>query len=479
MIVTITPHIIVLLRKTVFYPMLLLPVFAQGQINRSAYEAMKDTIVSKFNHGDYKAIYRLFDTSFSNKISQPKLVNFLKGNQNSGKIVASSFLAEDKGKVSYLLEFELRDMIMDLQLTYDNKISSFGLKSAPLVFLSEPPVVKSDNSLRSVLDKAVDSAAAEYFKYSKANSLVIGIIKAGKKHIYFYGETEKGNNKLPTSGTLYEIGSITKTFTTTLLAQAVLDKKVSLTDDIRKYLHGNYDNLSYNSTPITLRDLANHTSRLPAMPEDIGEQPDYNPVGPEAHYDSTLFYNALKKVTLDTIPGYKFLYSNWGTSLLGHILEKVYGHSQAELVRRFITGPLEMNNTMYITNEDGYEIAHPHSENGRRLTVSNQGYFSPAGGLCSTVNDMLNYLDAQLKEINAAIKLTHAPTINNMGLGWGVRKGRVTRHLEHNGSEQGSTAHISAFPERNSGCVILVNNRVNLGKLIVRIQEIAKEDSYK
>jgi CubicO group peptidase (beta-lactamase class C family) len=255
-----------------------------------------------------------------------------------------------------------------------------------------------------------------------------------------------------------------------------LDKKVSLTDDIRKYLYGNYDNLSYNSIPITLQDLANHTSRLPAMPDDIGEQSDYNPVSPEAHYDSTMFYNALKKVTLDTIPGYKFLYSNWGTSLLGHILERVYGHSQTYLVRRFITEPLKMTNTMYIINEDDYDIAYPHSENGKRLTITNQGYFSPAGGLSSTVNDMLNYLDAQLKETNASIKLTHAPTANNMGLGWGVRKGSVTGHLEHNGSEQGSTSHISAFPELNSGCVILVNNRVNLGKLIVRIQRIAKED---
>jgi hypothetical protein len=143
MIFKITPHIIVLLRKTIFYSMLFLPAFAEGQINRGAYDAIKDTIVSKFNHGDYKAIYLLFDTSFSNKISQSRLVNFLKGNQNSGKIVASSFLAEDKEKISYLLEFELRDMIMDLRLTYDNKISSFGLKNSPLVFLSEPPVVKS------------------------------------------------------------------------------------------------------------------------------------------------------------------------------------------------------------------------------------------------------------------------------------------------------------------------------------------------
>lgn len=467
-----------LLQKVVFYFISCFPAFAQSQVNRDAYEKTKNTIILEFNRGDYKAIYRLFDTSFSNKISQSRLVNFLKGNQNSGKIVASSILTENKDKLSYLLEFELRDMIMDLQLTSDNKISSFGLRSSPPVFLSHAPVVKSNNSLKSTLDKAVDAAAMEYFKYSKANSLAIGIIKNGKKHIYLYGETDKGNNKLPSSGTLYEIGSITKTFTTTLLARAVLDKKVSLTDDIRKYLYGNYDNLAFNGIPITLQDLANHTSGLPAMPEDIGEQPNYNPVSPEAHYDSTMFYSALKKITLDTIPGSKFLYSNWGISLLGHILEKVYGHSQAYLVRRFITEPLVMTQTTYIPEEGSYDIAYPHSENGKRLTITNQGYFSPAGGLCSTVKDMLNYLDAQLKETEASIKLTHVPTANNMGLGWGVRKDSAITHLEHNGSEQGSTANITAFPELGSGCVILVNNKVNLGKLIVRIQEIIKESFH-
>jgi CubicO group peptidase (beta-lactamase class C family) len=472
-----TPHII-LLPKVVFYVILFFPAFAQSQVNRDAYEAMKDTVVSEFNQGDYKAIYRLFDTSFSNKISQSQLVTFLKGNQNSGKIVASSFLTEEKGKLSYLLEFELRDMIMDLQLTFDNKISDFGWRSSPPVFLSETPAIKSNNSMKSALDKAVDSAAMEYFRYSKANSLAIGIIKSGKKHIYLYGETEKGNNKLPSLNTLYEIGSITKTFTTTLLAQAVLDKKVSLTDDIRKFLYGNYDNLSYKGIPITLQDLANHTSGLPAMPKDIGEQPRYNPVSPEAHYDSTRFYNALKKISLDTIPGYKFLYSNWGIALLGHILEKVYGHSQAYLVKHFVTEPLGMNRTTYIVKDDSFDVAYPHSENGKRLAITNQGYFSPAGGLCSTVKEMLSYLDAQLKETKASIRLTHVPTANNIGLGWGVRKDSATRHLEHNGSEQGSTANISVFPELNSGCVILVNNKVNLGKLIVRIRGIAKETFY-
>src|SRR4051812_36091144 len=96
----VTPSNIFFPRNIFFYFMLFLPAFTQSQINLDAYEAIKDTIVSEFNHGDYKGIYRLFDTSFSNKISQSQLVNFFKGNQNSGKIVASSFLAEDKEKIS-------------------------------------------------------------------------------------------------------------------------------------------------------------------------------------------------------------------------------------------------------------------------------------------------------------------------------------------------------------------------------------------
>jgi len=158
------------------------------------------------------------------------------------------------------------------------------------------------------------------------------------------------------------------------------------------------------------------------MPEDMGEQPGYNPVSPEAHYDSSRFYNALRQIKLDTIPGCKFLYSNWGIALLGHILERLYAHSQAYLVRHFIREPLRMRNTTYIINEDGYEIAYPHSENGKRLTITNQVYFSPVGGLCSTVSDMLNYLSAQLKETKASIRLTHIPTATNMGLGWVYEK---------------------------------------------------------
>lgn len=457
----------------------MLTFIAKGQMSRSAYDEVKNTIVTKFNKNDFKGIYQLFDPPFKNKISEQQLVNFLKANQNSGQIVNSSFQSEVNGVVSYFLELELRDIIMNLKVTPEGEISSFGFMNSPPVFLTTIPLVKTNNPRKSVLDKALDSAALEYFRYSKANSLTIGIIKNGKKYIYTYGEIEKNNGKLPSSQTLYEIGSITKTFTATILAQAVLDKKVSLMDDIRKYLPGDYPNLSNNGTPITLQHLANHTSGLPSLPEDIGDRPNYNALNPESHYNAKMFYDALRKVSLDTPPGSKFLYSNWGIALLGHILEKVYGQSYESLVNKYVTAPLGMKKTRYIINEVGLEVAVPHSENGRRVPLANEGYFSPAGGLSSTIEDMLRYLDAQLKETEPSIKLTHEPTANNTGLGWGVRKRDSFRDLQHNGNTQGSTAHISAFPEINSGCVILVNNKVDIGKLIINIQGMLKKVSSK
>ncbi|WP_207515177.1 serine hydrolase [Longitalea luteola] len=458
------------LSKLLLYSVSLFPVTMQAQADRKAYDAVKDVIVANYNARDYKAIYRLFDSAFTRKVSEARLIDFLKGNQNSGKILTTSFLSEEKGKASYLLQSELRDLILDLQLTGGYKISSFGLRNKPAMLFAMPLAVRSNNPKKTALDRAIDTMASEYFRNANARSLAIGIIKNGRRYLYFYGDRQK--DLLPDSNTLYEIGSITKTFTATVLAHAVLNKKVSLADDIRKYLPAGFNHLAYNGVPITLQDLANHTSGLPAMPPDVGDYSDYDPVNPDAHYDSVRFFNALKQYSLDTIPGVRFSYSNWGISLLGHILEKVYGQSMDVLYNQFILDPLHMSRTSYVRNVQGKNLAYPHSENGRQLPVTDQGYFYPAGGLCSTVNDMMNYLDSQLREKDPAIRLTHQPTVNNIGLGWGVVEKNGVRHLEHNGSEQGSVAHISVFPEMNSGCIVFANAKTNLAKVIVGIQSV-------
>ncbi|NNU34492.1 serine hydrolase [Mucilaginibacter sp. S1162] len=119
-------------------------------------------------------------------------------------------------------------------------------------------------------------------------------------------------------------------------------------------------------------------------------------------------------------------------------------------------------------------MAIPYSDNGRSNIYQQQGVFAPAGDIHATLPNMLTYLEQQISETDAAVKLTHQPTTNNIGLGWGVAKRNGYRDIQHNGSTMGFNSHLSGFPELGSGCVVLVNNRTNMGKLIFGIQQISK-----
>lgn len=98
------------------------------------------------------------------------------------------------------------------------------------------------NLVRVSMDTHADSLLLD----TKINSVSIGIYRNGKKYTAHYGELDKGQKNKPTDSTIYEIASVSKTFTGVLVAQAVLDRKLNLEDDIRKYLKHDFKNLEYN-----------------------------------------------------------------------------------------------------------------------------------------------------------------------------------------------------------------------------------------
>jgi len=163
---------------------------------------------------------------------------------------------------------------------------------------------KTANNIEAV----ISHAAEEFFKSSQqAVGVSIGIFKDGKTDTYNRGTIEKGKAKPPTARTLYPIASITKTFTGTLLAQAVIEKKVKFDDDVRKYLDGDYSNLEFQGRPIQLGYLVNHNSGLPFNLPDIPENrpPFTSPVSAETremldHYNRKDFLADLHKVELKT-----------------------------------------------------------------------------------------------------------------------------------------------------------------------------------
>jgi CubicO group peptidase (beta-lactamase class C family) len=443
---------------------------------------VKDSIIARFNRSDFKSIYQFADTTSFNT-SEQKLTRFLTSyKRNFGQIINSKFVADSvcdgcnsKRATYYLVEFQLQSFLMILEVNRQKKFTSFGLLNYTYPERTAVATIKTNNALITSFDRSIDSAAREYFLNPNVEGLSIGVIKNGKRFTYHYGEKIKGKGRLPTNNTLYELGSIGKTFTSTILANAVLEKRVNLKDDVRKYLPESYPNLEYDGQVITLQDLSNHTSGIPSIPDDFFTNAYFDPLIPWKNYSIAMFRAFLHRVTLDTIPGYKERYSNSGVALLGYILENIYHSSFDSLLKNFIFRPFGMKHTTTTLDKTGKKnLASKYSANGKLVPYWSSSPYTPAGdGIVTCLNDMLNYVEAQISEADPAIKLTHQLTVNNMGLGWGIGNiGTKYKKYEHSGGTNGFSTNVRIFPEIKAGMVILANNDVNLATLIRRISSL-------
>lgn len=328
--------------------------------------------------------------------------------------------------------------------------------------------VNAGNPLKSRLDTLVEQAVADFMSDNARAGLSIGICKDAKTYTYNYGTVDKGKQQLPTAHTVYEIGSISKTFTGLLFARALNDRKVQMEDDVRKYLDGSYPNLEYEGQPIKIIHLLNHTSRLPRFLPDredlFRRRMDSIPyLLADAHkgYTKERFMQDLHNVKLDTVPGFNYGYSNSAPQLLGFILEKVYNKSFDELVAGYIAGPLEMQQTWSV-KPDVRELAKGYDGKGNAMPYS-PVLSKPAGGIYSSVSDMLSYMKFQLNEHDTLVGISHMPTAlygDGAGIAFYWRIDQTEdglRQLWHTGGTFGFSSYCVLYPGINTGIVLLSN----------------------
>lgn len=354
--------------------------------------------------------------------------------------------------------------------------------------MSEAQVTPSKQSSDDV-STVVSDAAAKFFRDAPhAAGLSIGVLKDGRMHTYNYGSVEKEKKRLPTAGTLYQIASITKTFTGTLLADAVIEKKVKFDDDVRKYLDGDYPNLQFQGHPIELGYLVNHNSGLPFNLPDIAENrpPFPTPVSPATRemldkYTRKDFLADLHKVELKTIPGEKFSYSNSAAILLSIVLEHLYQMPYEKIVEQKLTKPLGMKSTTISLNRSQKRrLASGYDENGAVVPAPPEILLG-AAVLKSTVADLLKYAAWELVETDPAVRLSHEPrfilTDNySVGLNWQMIKSGPYRRIWQDGSAPGYLSMCMTFPEMHMAVVVLENedDRASSQALGLMANEIAK-----
>lgn len=272
----------------------------------------------------------------------------------------------------------------------------------------------------------IESRVRSYMGHSDSVGLAVGVICAGHPSTFFFGRTSTLSDRIPDERTLFEIGSITKVFTTLLLAEMASKGRASLDDPIRAYLPEGVIPPSLNGQEITLRHLATHTSGLPRLPGNL-ESEDLDDQNPYAHYTVEDLYACLSECRLKSVPGKEFEYSNLGAGLLGHLLELRAGRSYDELVNEAICRLLGMTDTTTTPTEDQKERLAPGHSGGKPVSNWDTPSLAGAGALRSSLADMMRFLAAQLHphatSLGDAIEGCHSPQfgdgrkLNRLSLG--------------------------------------------------------------
>jgi D-alanyl-D-alanine-carboxypeptidase/D-alanyl-D-alanine-endopeptidase len=215
----------------------------------------------------------------------------------------------------------------------------------------------STSSTNSSINKEISPQVKSFIlnqiiNKSKA-AIVVGFVDPNGTRIFSFGNMSKSHNIPVNENTLFDIGSITKTFTTLLLADMVEQGIVNLTDPVEKYLPASVKVPEFNGHKITFEDLATHTSGLPEMPSNIWLNKKVGTFNP--HYNASLLYQGLSNTKLTREPGTKFQYSSFGIGLLGHILSLKAGVPYEQLVKDRILNVLGMNDTKITLSQNEIE----------------------------------------------------------------------------------------------------------------------------
>jgi serine-type D-Ala-D-Ala carboxypeptidase/endopeptidase len=327
-----------------------------------------------------------------------------------------------------------------------------------LTSVSAQTVAPPDSEIRKILADRID-------RDHQGVGIVVGIIEPKGRRIVSYGSLAKDDQRPLNGDTVFEIGSMTKVFTSLLLMDMVQKGELALTDPVSKFLPATVKIPEQNGRKITLQDLSTQSSGLPRMPSNFTPKDMTNPY---ADYSVEQLYQFLSGYELTREIGEKYEYSNLGVGLLGHALSLRAGTSYEALVKARITGPLEMTSTsIALTPDMKARFAVGHDGDLKAVSAWDIPTLAGAGALRSTVNDMLAFLAANLGYTKTPLAAAMAAEISirrptgNPGMeiayGWHVLTKDGKSVIWHNGGTGGFRTFMGFDPKTRVGVVVLSN----------------------
>ncbi|MFD2572421.1 serine hydrolase [Spirosoma soli] len=436
-------------------------------IDRSL-DSTETLVRNAYNANQPETLYALTNDLFQKQISEAQFRSFISGAVASlGKWKSSDRPVLIGGTFHFKALFEKATMDFLLNLDQQKKIALFALQPFRETAVARSAKVLTNNPLKTSLDRQVDEALQNYVTNATTVGISVGILRNDSLFTYGYGETAKGTGRIPDRTTVFEIGSVSKTFTATLLADAVRRGLVKLEDPVSKYLPDSIPLLKHEGVVVTLKMLANHTSGLPRMAGNWSAGNGFDSQNPYAVYTEPLLFTYLQKPKFNYRPGTTYEYSNLAMGVLGTIIARKSGQSYEQLLNQVINKPLGLQQTnITLAPDDTTNLATGYNESG--LVAPSWAFqaLAGAGAIRSTTADLLRYLQANLgaapPELAKDFEFTHRQTfsganpVETVGLGWHIIN--RTGWLWHNGGTGGFRSFVGFNPAHKTGIVILVNS---------------------
>ncbi len=347
------------------------------------------------------------------------------------------------------------------------------------------PLAPLDAGGYDPLREAVSALLDDRLALAGPGSVVVGVIRDGRRLVIGRGDSGRPDGGPADGRTLFQIASLTKPFTGTILAEMIRTGRVAAADPLERHLARASPVPTYDGRPIRLRDLATHTAGLPNVPETprfswnrLDDQS--NPYKPLTRDEVRSW---LSGYSLPVSPGTRFRYSNVGMAVLGEALAAAAGTSYETLLKRVVTERFGLGDTtLRLSPEQQRRKAVGHAR-GAVVPDWEAPAMQPSFGLYSTADDLLRWLSANLggcgaregggcdAAATATLALAQAVQVDGraladpgalgqgaMALGWFVAwAGDGSPILWHSGSTGGFNAYI-AFSRAHRWAVVALSN---------------------
>lgn len=337
-----------------------------------------------------------------------------------------------------------------------SKATTFGLLVLILFLIGlTTKAQNSSNSSKELTQAQLDIIYKQAQGLPNQVEVAIALVEAGELSYVGIKRIDDSTYIRENSRRVFEIGSITKVFTATLLAQQVLDQKLSLSDPIDQYVP------IKDSLDINFQHLATHSSGLPRIPPVLVFASLDNPY--KDFGEEQLLSYLSDNVELIHQPGATFEYSNLGAGLLGHILERFTKTSFNDLLKQQIFARYQMVNSTTDRSQVQDSLVIGVNDSGGEVPNWDMNVLMGAGGILSTVEDLTSFALAHFDSTDLVLKLTRTPHFKvneqfSMGLGWSIITTKSGKTLYwHNGGTGGYTSSIILDVQAKNGVVVLSN----------------------